>query len=196
MCFRPFLTVHTNKIWMLFRSDPLSRAFANRCGFDENARRISLDGRPKRIEMYAFSNENALMWTGHTSHFFKPNLKSLSRSHIWAKLFLMGQVLLIDYLVRFLLYFTMKKHDTEKPLFKNNQTNQWTGWDARSGVVQLLAFMGYVEFSFCTIVNGMCEMCLKNNSKDVWGVFENFHWAFDGNCSFITMAESHHVTCK
>ena len=26
--------------------------------------RISVDGRPKRIEMYAFSNENALVSTG------------------------------------------------------------------------------------------------------------------------------------
>ena len=26
--------------------------------------RISVDGRPKHIEMYAFSNENALVWTG------------------------------------------------------------------------------------------------------------------------------------
>ncbi len=26
--------------------------------------RISVDGRPKRIEMDAFSNENALVWTG------------------------------------------------------------------------------------------------------------------------------------
>jgi hypothetical protein len=26
--------------------------------------RISVDGSPKRIEMYAFSNENALVWTG------------------------------------------------------------------------------------------------------------------------------------
>ena len=25
---------------------------------------ISVDGRPKRFEMYAFSNENALVWTG------------------------------------------------------------------------------------------------------------------------------------
>ena len=29
--------------------------------------RISVDGRPKRIEMYAFSNENALVWTGPNS---------------------------------------------------------------------------------------------------------------------------------
>ena len=29
--------------------------------------RISVDGRPKRIEMYAFSNENALVWTGSYS---------------------------------------------------------------------------------------------------------------------------------
>ena len=26
--------------------------------------RMSVDGRPKRIEMYTFSNENALLWTG------------------------------------------------------------------------------------------------------------------------------------
>ena len=26
--------------------------------------RISVDGRPKRIEIHAFSNENALVWTG------------------------------------------------------------------------------------------------------------------------------------
>ena len=43
---------------------PLSRAFSNRCVFDENAQRFSVDRRPKRIEMYAFSNENALVWTG------------------------------------------------------------------------------------------------------------------------------------
>ena len=49
---------------MHFRFDPLSRAFSNRCVFDENAQRISVDGRPKCIEMYAVSNENALMWRG------------------------------------------------------------------------------------------------------------------------------------
>ena len=27
-------------------------------------KRISVDGRPKRINLYAFSNENALVWTG------------------------------------------------------------------------------------------------------------------------------------
>ena len=36
----------------------------NRCVFDENAQRISVDGRTKRIEMYVFSNENALTWIG------------------------------------------------------------------------------------------------------------------------------------
>ena len=41
---------------MRFRCDLLLRAFSNRCIFDENAQRI----RPKRIEMYAFSNEKAL----------------------------------------------------------------------------------------------------------------------------------------
>jgi len=41
---------------MRFRCDLLSRKFSNRCVFDENARRI----RPKRMEMYAFSNEKAL----------------------------------------------------------------------------------------------------------------------------------------
>ena len=32
--------------------------------FDENPHRMSVDGTPKRIEMYTFSNENALLWTG------------------------------------------------------------------------------------------------------------------------------------
>ena len=48
---------------MRFRVDPLLRTFSNRCVFDENAQRISVDGRPKRIEMYAFSQENAIVWT-------------------------------------------------------------------------------------------------------------------------------------
>ena len=45
---------------MRFRFDQLS----NRCVFDQNPQRISVNRRPKRIEMYAFSNENALVWTG------------------------------------------------------------------------------------------------------------------------------------
>ena len=49
---------------MRFRFDPLSRAFSNGCVFDENARRISVDGRPKGMEMCAFSNANAIVWTG------------------------------------------------------------------------------------------------------------------------------------
>ena len=52
---------------MRFHLYPLSRAFSNRCVFDENAQRFSVDRRPKRIEMYAFSNENALVWTGPKS---------------------------------------------------------------------------------------------------------------------------------
>ena len=43
---------------MRFRFDPLSRAFSNRCVFNENAKRIGVDGRPKRIEMCAFLNFN------------------------------------------------------------------------------------------------------------------------------------------
>ena len=54
---------------MRFRFDPLSRAFSNRCVFDGNAQCISADGRPKRIEMYAFSKENALVWMGLHAHF-------------------------------------------------------------------------------------------------------------------------------
>ena len=39
----------------------VSKAFSNRCVFDENSQHISADGRPKRVELYAFSNENALV---------------------------------------------------------------------------------------------------------------------------------------
>ena len=54
MRFRPFLTVRTNTICMRFRFDPLSRAFSDRCLFDENTPRISVDGRPKRIKCMRF----------------------------------------------------------------------------------------------------------------------------------------------
>ena len=52
--FDAFSSVHTNRIYVRFRFDPLSKAFSNRCVFDENARRISVDRRPKRSEMYTF----------------------------------------------------------------------------------------------------------------------------------------------
>ena len=48
---------------MCCRFDPLSKAVSNRCVFDENTQCINVDGRPTRIEMYAFSKENALVWT-------------------------------------------------------------------------------------------------------------------------------------
>ena len=44
-----FSTVDTNTMCLRFRSDPLSRAFINRCVFGESTQRISVDGRPKRI---------------------------------------------------------------------------------------------------------------------------------------------------
>ena len=46
------------RICMRFHLYPLSKAFSNRCVFDENAQRFSVDKSPKRIEMYAFSNES------------------------------------------------------------------------------------------------------------------------------------------
>ncbi len=53
---------------MRFHLFSLSTAFSSRCVLGEYAEsvfeRISVDGRPKRIEMYAFSNESALVWTG------------------------------------------------------------------------------------------------------------------------------------
>ena len=50
--FHAFLSVHTNTICMRFRFDPLSRAFSNRCVFDENAQRVRVDGRRKLIEIH------------------------------------------------------------------------------------------------------------------------------------------------
>ena len=57
-------SVHTNPICVHFRLDPLSRAFSDRCVFNENAQRISVDGRSKRRDILAFSNENALVRQG------------------------------------------------------------------------------------------------------------------------------------
>ena len=48
----------------VFRFDSLSRAFLNGYIFHENGQLISVEGRPERIQMYAFSNNDALMWTG------------------------------------------------------------------------------------------------------------------------------------
>ena len=41
-----------------------TRLLLDRCVFYENAQRSSVDGRLKRIQMDAFSNENAWLWTG------------------------------------------------------------------------------------------------------------------------------------
>ena len=38
---------------------------------------MSVGGRPKRIEMYAFSNENVLMWTGPNSGTTTTNLSKV-----------------------------------------------------------------------------------------------------------------------
>ena len=53
-----FSTVHTVMICMCF-----SRAFSDRCVFDENTQRV--DRMPKRIEIYGLSYESTLVWTGH-----------------------------------------------------------------------------------------------------------------------------------
>ena len=58
MRFQPSSTVHIDMMYMRFRFDPLS----NRWVFDENAQRTIVDGRRKLAEMYAFSNENELVW--------------------------------------------------------------------------------------------------------------------------------------
>ena len=58
---RPFSTIHTKKICIRFHFDPLSRVFSNRCVFIENTQRTGVDRRPKRTEMYAFSDEKALV---------------------------------------------------------------------------------------------------------------------------------------
>ena len=55
--FDAFSTIHTETIDMRSRFDILSRAFSNRCVSDENVQRNSVDGRPKRIQISAFSKE-------------------------------------------------------------------------------------------------------------------------------------------
>ena len=58
-----FHTVFTKTIRMPFHLSPLSREFSNLCSFAVSAQRLSVDRRPKCIETYAVSNENALVWT-------------------------------------------------------------------------------------------------------------------------------------
>ena len=53
-----------NTISMRFHFDhSLSRAFSNRCVFDENAQNIRTDGRPECIKMYAILKRNVFVWT-------------------------------------------------------------------------------------------------------------------------------------
>ena len=48
-----------------------SKAFSNRWVFEENAQHISVrDGKPKTFEIYAFSKENALVWSKRKEHVF------------------------------------------------------------------------------------------------------------------------------
>ena len=79
--FDAFSTIHTETIGMRSRFDPLSRAFSKRCVSDENVQRNSVDRRPKRIEISAFSKENQepLTWSellpsGHAMAFSHSNL--------------------------------------------------------------------------------------------------------------------------
>ena len=55
--FDAFSTVfdrpHKNDMYAFSFWSRLSRALSNRCVFDKNAERFSEDGKPKRIEMYA-----------------------------------------------------------------------------------------------------------------------------------------------
>ena len=85
MRFQPSSTVHIDMMYNRFRFDPLSRAFSNRWVFDEYAQRISVDGRRKRAEMYAFLNENELVWKDFWrkhSFFFLQKIRTYLRTLI------------------------------------------------------------------------------------------------------------------
>ena len=55
-----FVLIHFQERFQIDAFVMKMRAFSNRCVCDENAQRISVDGRPKRIEMYAFSKEKRI----------------------------------------------------------------------------------------------------------------------------------------
>ena len=64
--FHSFRPVHTTPILLRFQIFPLWRAFSKVCVFTENDTSFSCgrDGTWKRNKMFAFSNENASVWTG------------------------------------------------------------------------------------------------------------------------------------
>ena len=49
--FRPSTLIRYVCVFVLIHL--VSQAFSNRCVFDENAQRVSADGRPKCVELYA-----------------------------------------------------------------------------------------------------------------------------------------------
>ena len=61
MRLQPSTRTRYDRMRFLFYS--LLRASSNRCVFVENGQPVGVDGRPKCIEIYAFSNENVLDWT-------------------------------------------------------------------------------------------------------------------------------------
>jgi len=72
-----FSTVHTNKIYMRLRFDPLSRAFSNRCVFDQNPQRIGACGQN------AWTHRNICLFDGALHYISSVLGQTEKNSKLW-----------------------------------------------------------------------------------------------------------------
>ena len=72
-----FSTVHTNKIRIRLRFDPLSRAFSNRCVFDQNPQRIGACGQN------AWTHRNICLFDGALHYISSVLGQTEKNSKLW-----------------------------------------------------------------------------------------------------------------
>ena len=72
-----FSTVHTNKIYMRLRFDPFSRAFSNRCDFDQNPQRIGACGQK------AWTHRNICLFDGALHYISSVFGQTEKNSKLW-----------------------------------------------------------------------------------------------------------------
>ena len=147
MRFRPSTLIRY--VSMRFRFDPPSRAFSNRCVFDENAQRISVDGKPKRIEVHAFQNENPLFWTRSYS-FLRIN------AVFFFQLVLVANELTLDKLLT-------AKSKSSSSLSPASSPRGWV-----CVYFMLFLFLQKIKPSFCALYVGDPQSCDKHYFNLRW----------------------------
>ena len=135
---------------MRFRFDPPSRAFSNRCVFDENVQRISVDGNPKRIEMHAFSKRKRSFLDSFL-------FISLYKRCFFFQLVLVTNELTLDKLLT-------AKSKSSSSLSPASSPRGWV-----CVYFLLFLFLKKIKPSFCALYVGNPQSCDKHYFNLRWG---------------------------